>query len=180
MLVNLGTDHMIKISKSFYNDVIELIKQKYYPYIYIYEIVGDSFMFIINADWTYNIEIICATIGMDFVKNLIKKTESYVQIRVGISYGKLSYGKIGNNLRFFGQIVNMSSRLESISIPKTIVTSIEFWDKFTSEIKLIKLIKNNTDTINHVQKDVELKGFGVKKCIFIDVNDIDSLFVNID
>ncbi len=177
MLLNLGTNHMIKISKSFYNDVIELIKRKYYPYIYIYEIVGDSFMFIINADWTYNIEMICATIGMNFVKNLIKKTESYVQIRVGISYGKLSYGKIGNNLRLFGQIVNMSSRLESISMPKIIVTSSEFWNKFINEIKLIKLIKNNMDTIEHVQKDIELKGFGIKKCIFVDVHNIESLFV---
>ena len=90
MLMEKGPHHMASISAQFYKDVIDTIKNQFYPFIYIYEIVGDSFMFIVNADWTYNISPFCATISVYFIKNLINQVRDYISIRAGFSYGIIS------------------------------------------------------------------------------------------
>ena len=81
-----------------------------------------------------------ATIGLDFDTNLIKQNHML-----------LSYGKIANNL---------SARLQTIVSAYTIVTSLDFWNKFISEKNLLK---NKIDLI-YVIKNVDLKSFCLKEC----------------
>ena len=53
---------------NFYDDVLFIIKSYFYPFIYIYENMGDSFIFILNIDWMYNISIFCSTIALSFIQ----------------------------------------------------------------------------------------------------------------
>jgi Adenylate and Guanylate cyclase catalytic domain len=172
----MGPEYMANLSKRFYNDVIQIIKTKYYPYIYIYEIVGDSFVFMINADWIYSVPFIPAIIGLKFSRDLINKTKTYVDIRTGIAYGKILYGKIGNNLRLFGQTMNMASRLENIAEIQNITVSTDFWNKLILELNILKSI-DKLDLIDFKIKNMTLKGFSSTDCVYINSQTINNLFI---
>ena len=49
---------------------IEIIKTGYYPWIAIHEIIGDSFVYILNADWMYACTDTCAILTMNFLQEL--------------------------------------------------------------------------------------------------------------
>jgi class 3 adenylate cyclase len=148
-LMSNGDKHTATLSLNFFNMVKNIIKQKYYPYVYIHEIVGDSFVFIINADWTYNIPELCATIAFDFMKDLINNTKFLTNIRVGCAYGDILYGYIGNQLRLFGPTINMASRLEHKSMINHILINEEMYQKMISE----------NISFNYTKSEYELKGF---------------------
>lgn len=148
-LMTNGDKYIANLSLDFFNIVKNIIKQRYYPYVYIHEIVGDSFVFIINADWTYNIPELCATIAYDFIKDLIVNTKSLTDIRVGCAYGDILYGYIGSQLRLFGPTINLASRLEHNSIINHILVNEEMFNKLKAEnIKF-----------NYEQLSYDLKGF---------------------
>ncbi len=165
-----GVEKTIQINKNFYSDIVFLIKQNYYPYVYLHEIIGDSFVLILNADWTYNIPRYCATLAINFVTELYNLSKDYVNTRIGISYGKIHYGYIGDHFRIFGNTINMASRLENQSIHDKVVIENEFYEKICDEYKFIK----NTEDISFLENNMEkkkclLKGFGEKDCVFINL-----------
>ena len=144
-----GDKYIANLSLNFFNMVKNIIKQRYYPYVYIHEIVGDSFVFIINADWTYNIPELCATIAFDFIKDLITNTKFLTDIRVGCAYGDILYGYIGSQLRLFGPTINLASRIEHNSIINHILVNEEMFNKLKAEN-----IKFNYEKLSY-----NLKGF---------------------
>ena len=165
-LIKNGTLKFIENTQRFHYEIINLIKSYYYPYIYIHEIVGDSFIIILNADWTFNITRYTASLAISFIIQLYKKIEDYIDIRCGIVYDKIYYGNIDHNLRFFGEAINKSSRLQSICRDKNEIFCDEsFLDKLSTE-KLFNI--NNVDII--VKKETHnLKGIGSTICNCIDV-----------
>ena len=67
LLVDNGATKMIEIYKKFHNDVVDLIKTYYYPYIYIHEIIGDCFVIMSNIDWAHNMPKYCASLMISFI-----------------------------------------------------------------------------------------------------------------
>ena len=128
-----GVEHMIAINKLFYLDIVNLIVNNYYPYIYIHEIIGDSFILVMNIDWGYTINELCDTIAIDFLSKLSDITSSYIKFKVGITYGKLHYGYIDHNIRFFGDEMNMSSRLHGKCKSDEVIIQKVFFDKLKSD-----------------------------------------------
>jgi hypothetical protein len=128
-----GVRDFININKRFYNDIVFLIKHFYYPYIYIHEIVGDCFVIVINADWTYNLQNYCASLAFSFIVHLFDITKEYVKIRIGIVYDKILYGNIGDNFRLFGTAMHKVNRLEKVCKINTLVCDGEFFDKLNNE-----------------------------------------------
>jgi len=172
LLNTLGVINTIEININFHNDIIKLIKNFYYPYIYIHEIIGDSFIIVLNTDWTYNINNYCTSIAIHFINKLYNLTNEYIQIRTGITYGKLYYGLIDHNLRFFGNIINMSTRLETNSGKKYILTNRDFLNKLKQEISLEKI---EIEELNY-----NLKGFGDTICYKIILKDYEDMFTYSD
>ena len=167
LLVSKGALKMIEINNTFHNDTIELIKKYYYPYIYIHEIIGDCFVFVCNSDWTYNIPNFCASMCLSFICMLYRKTNSYITIRVGISYDKLHYGYVDHNFRLFGNSMNLSSRYESEASMGKIVCCVNFYEKLLDE-----KIFTNIDLYSEM-KTMNLKGFDLISGIEIDIKYID-------
>lgn len=199
LIKSKGILNMINITKSFYNDIINLIKNNYYPYIYIHEIVGDGFMLVSNIDWLFNFPEYSATIVLNFVQELYELTKEYIDIRIGISYGQLYYGYIDNNLRFFGDILSLSNRLENKCNQNEVLVQYKFYKKLLSEIYcnninydisfkreisdetniLIKQHRTISNITTHSSGEliknnkieiINLKGFGDTECIRIQLN----------
>jgi hypothetical protein len=158
ILVNEGITNTINIQSFFYDDVINLLKNHFYPYIYIHEILGDSYIFVINAEWKNSITEYCASIAFDFITRLYYSTKYYIKFRTGITYGKIYYGVIDHHFRFFGENINLASRLCNICESGKIVTDTSFHDKLFDE-SLINII---SDLIV-----CRPKGFGVVNCYSI-------------
>lgn len=165
ILLDKGITNMINIHNSFYEDVINLIKNFYYPYIYIHEILGDSYILVLNTDWTNNIPQYCATIAFDFVNRLYNLTRDYIQIRIGISYGKLYYGFIDNHFRFFGNIMNLACRLENKCQINEILVQKSYFEKLISELNKMNI------SILYTELLYDLKGFGEINCYSIKLID---------
>jgi len=79
----LSIDNSIK----FHKEIVNLIRNVYYPFIYLHEVVGDSFIIALNADWAYESEIFCASLAISFIFDLVKNTRHFVEIRTGVAYG---------------------------------------------------------------------------------------------
>lgn len=112
-LISNGVLNYININKRFHNDIITKIKRYYYPYIYLHEIIGDAFILLLNADWTFNIPRYTTSLALLFIYELIQITNEYIKIRCGVVYDNVHYGHIDNNLRLFGKAINTAARLES-------------------------------------------------------------------
>ena len=103
---------MAYLNKRFFDDIVSIITDYFYPYINIHEVIGDCFVLILNAEWSYTCPQFCASLAMDFLNRLYHRTESYVSVRTGVSYGKVIHGFIGTSLRFFGNPMHVAARLE--------------------------------------------------------------------
>jgi hypothetical protein len=163
-LIKDGTLKFIETTQRFHTDIIHIIKTYYYPYIYIHEIVGDSFIIVLNADWTYNINKYTASLAFSFLEQLFKHTESYIKIRCGVVFDKIYYGNIDHNLRFFGETINKAARLESICSKKN--------ELFCDDSFINKLDDEGIYNVEHmVTKEIHhLKGFGDVICHSIITN----------
>lgn len=170
LLVNKGVEESININEKFHKIVIDIIESYFYPYIYIHEILGDCFTFILNADWTYNIERFCSSLCLYFMNMLYKKTKNLIPIRLGVTYDTIHYGFIDHNLRFFGESINLAARFEHECTENNIVCNEAFINKIESE----GLIEFETVSIHK-----ELKGFGDTNCFFISQNTINVIGDNI-
>lgn len=141
-----------------------MIKSNYYPYVYIHEIVGDSFVLLLNADWAYKIPDYCTTICMNFLIELNERTEHLIQFRVGCAYGKILYGYIGDQLRLFGDTINLASRLEHISKIDHVYCDENFFEKLKSELA------SNNKELTCEKNIVELKGFKPQNAYLLEFN----------
>ena len=101
----------IGINKRFFDYIVSIITDFFYPYINMHEVIGDCFVLIVNAEWTYTCLQFCASLAIDFINRLLYRTESYVSVRSGVSYGKIIYGFIGTSFRFFGNPMHVAVRL---------------------------------------------------------------------
>jgi hypothetical protein len=168
----LSIDNSIK----FHKIIVKLIREVYYPFIYLHEVIGDSFIIALNTDWAYTSEKICASLAINFIFDLIKYTHHFVKIRTGLSYGILYYGTIGNTFRFFGKPINMASRLENICKVNEIILCSYIFSKLILEMEYIK----TTVCIDNIHKlNFDLKGFGDTVCYKIIVpNDYKFIVYN--
>ena len=158
----LSIDNSIKFHKA----IITLIRNVYYPFIYLHEVIGDSFIIALNTDWAYTSEKICASLAINFIFDLVQNTRDFVKIRTGVSYGGLHYGTIGSTFRFFGKPINMASRLENKCQENEIVIDEECYNKLVLEMKYI----DTTISIDSIIKTkFYLKGFGNTDCFIINV-----------
>jgi hypothetical protein len=164
-----GVEHMIAINKLFYYDIVNLIINDYYPFIYIHEIIGDSFILVMNIDWGYTINEYCASIAIKFLVELNRLTCKYIKFKVGITYGNLYYGYLDHNIRFFGDEMNMSSRLHSMCKNGEIIVQNNFFDKLKSEI--------DVSNLSFTKEIYNLKGLGMTECVKIIMNDKSIKFI---
>lgn len=176
LLQEKGPINMAFINKRFYDDIVQIITHHFYPYLCVHEIVGDSFVLVLNADWTYNLQRYCTVLAINFINRLYRCTEDYVSMRVGISYGKVIYGFIGPTLRFFGNPMHVASRLEGYGGRGKALVNVEFYDKLCSEVATM-----NEELLHRLVQScklekVILKGYGERECYNIslapDKNDL--------
>lgn len=175
LLVSNGTVKMINIYKKFHNDVILLIKSKYYPYIYIHEIIGDCFIIVSNINWSYDVINFCASIIISFIFNLYNITKKYINIRIGISYGHLYCGYIDHNFRLFGIPINLASRLENVCVNNCVCCDENYFNKLLDE----KL--KNIEKLEYIKAFTELKGLGFTNYynIFLELQNNIDIITNI-
>jgi hypothetical protein len=148
--------------KKLHKNIIFLLKYKYYPYIYIHEILGDSYIFISNLEIINNISI-CASLCYNFIKDLNNLIKENINIRIGMIYGKIYYGLIDNAIRFFGENINKVNRLQSNCIKNNILVCSNFYEQIKYEINIFE-----NDYI-FKETSIYLKGLGYNKCYFIEI-----------
>ena len=168
LLEEKGIVNLIHICSTFNEVITSLIRDKYFPYIYIHETVGDSFILIMNTEWTHNNERFCASLAINFLFELIQKTKHFIKIRTGIGYGRIHYGKIGNIFRFFGRPLHIAARLENKCNENKINICEKLYIKLKSEMDILER-HNVLDEIT--EKTENLKGFGNKKYYSINVSE---------
>lgn len=192
-----GIKYMINLNQKFMNDLKEILYSKYDNHIYIHEVVGDGIMLISAVDWIpQNINDYNASIVFNFLQDVYEKTNSYIDIRIGISYGKIFYGNIDGNIRLFGDVLSLSNRLESNADKDNIMVDLGFYKKLLYENSTIDLpnttslsnlpnttssndlpLAPNTNTSNLSNLSdisiiiiLDLKGFGKTECVKIKLN----------
>lgn len=170
-LINkIGTENCINIHKQYYFTIIKLLDNIYYNHIFIHEIIGDSFVLVMNHDNNYNIEKYCTSICLYFLYELTKLTEKFINTRIGITFDTAYCGYINNNFRIFGNGINLASRLQSSTSHNNILFCNNFYNKLKMEKELYnKLILNIIE--------LELKGFNKKLYYKINFNQ-NNIFKN--
>lgn len=172
LLHEKGVPALIDTSIKFHTILKNLIRTKYYPFVYLHEVIGDSFVLVLNTDWTYNSEKLCATLAVNFVFDLVQQTRNFVEIRTGIAYGQLYYGFMGSFFHFFGFPMNMAARLENKCAVNEINMCQNFHKKLVSELDMLKIEKR----ICSKRRD-SMKGFGEVEYYSIPVS-VDTPFIN--
>ena len=158
LLHEKGAVSLIDVSVRFHAAITDLIRNKYYPFVYLHETVGDSFVMALNTDWTYNTEQFCASLAINFASDLVQATRDFIKVRTGIGYGKIHYGTIGSSFSFFGFPMNIAARLENKCKENEINICSQLYLKLHSELKLLDL----DSPINIISKKRDiLKGFGL-------------------
>ena len=89
LLGEKGPFNLAILNKRFYECAESLILNQFYPYVNFHEIIGDCFVFVLNADWGCKINGYCASMALNFVNQLQNITKSFIGIRAGIAFGKL-------------------------------------------------------------------------------------------
>jgi len=158
----LSIDNSIKFHKA----IVNLIRNVYYPFIYLHEVIGDSFIIALNTDWAYTSEIFCTSLAINFIFDLVQNTRHFVEIRTGVAYGTLHYGTIGSTFRFFGKPMNMASRFENKCIVNEIIVGKDFYNKLILEMEYISTTIPKTEII---KQTLNLKGFGDTECYKINI-----------
>ena len=147
---------LINISKQFNKDILNLLNNNIFSYINIYEIIGDSYILTINFPNT-NQTLYPSLLAIKFCKNIINISNSYINIRIGISYENVYYGIINNHIRIFSRGICLASRLENKALKNIIFCCENFYNQYLEEIK-VKEIKYNFIFNNY---NSELKGLGI-------------------
>jgi class 3 adenylate cyclase len=158
----LSIDNSIK----FHKEIVKLIRNVYYPFIYLHEVIGDSFIIALNTDWAYTSDFFCCSLALSFIFDLVHNTNHFVEIRTGMAYGTLHYGTIGSTFRFFGKPVNMASRLENKCLVNEIIICKDFYNKL---ILCMEYISTTIPKTEIIKQSINLKGFGDTECYKINI-----------
>jgi hypothetical protein len=132
-LIKKGSIQGIELHLKFHKHIVELIQKRFYPYLYIHEIMGDGFILILNIEWAHNFPRFCASMAYSFLSHLYQLTNDFIEFRAGVSYGKLYYGYLDEHLRFFGEPINRAARYESICPIGHVCTEKLVYDKLIDE-----------------------------------------------
>ncbi len=159
LLESKGPFNLAMLNQRFYETAESLIMETFYPYVNFHEIIGDCFVFVVNAEWGCKIENYCASIAINFVNQLRMKSKDFVGIRIGLSFGKLVIGFIGNALRFFGDTIHRASRLEHLSGIDYCLLDTNFVSKLNSELNLVTPACKQMICTQLEQIETTLKGF---------------------
>lgn len=166
MLHDRGISTLLDTSIRFHKVIDTLIRTKYYPFVYLHEVIGDCFVLTLNTDWTYNIDKFCASLAVNFIFDLIHSTKDFIKIRTGIGYGTIHYGTIGSIFRFFGFPMNIAARLENKCNENEINVCSMFYFKLIEEMSILG---GNNHKV--AKKSDDLKGFGLTDYYTIAVSD---------
>lgn len=158
-LMEHGSTELIRVHKLFHEKIVSLIKSKYYPYLYIHEIMGDGFLLVMNIEWGYHFPRFCASMTSCFLNHLYELTQDLIPFRAGVCYGKLHYGYLDKHLRFFGETIHRASRYESVCHPCSFTTDRIFYEKMISEGMYLD--------IPHRIQTVSLRGLGDQELFHI-------------
>ena len=155
-----STNDQKKMQDLFNNDILSLLN--IFQYIYIYEIIGDSYILIINFP---NINQISypATLAINFCIKLINLSKKYIDIRIGISYDAIYYGVINNHIRIFGESICLASRLENKALKNKI---------FCCQNTYKQIIKEDKIKYNLKKESIYLKSFKNYDCYILDLDEI--------
>ena len=109
------------------------------------QIIGDAYMAISGHEYTSD-NSLQATHMLKFAIDILNVAKSYnIKIRIGISHGSVISAKLGINNKitsYYGDTVNMASRMESHGYP---------WCIHVSQMFVDKIIKENAIDYNFVQ-----------------------------
>lgn len=165
ILSDHGVPSIIHVCKTFFADIVKILRSEYHPYLCIHEVAGDGFILLLNASWTYNLPMISAMLAVNFAVKLLNATASYVKARIGISMGDVFFGFIGDKLRIFGEAMNESARLQGAAQNGTIMFNDVFRQKLTAEMGLFAAPEaESAFSQSSTEQTLELKGFGARKC----------------
>ena len=165
-LMEHGPSELIRVHIAFHEKIVYLIKSKYYPYLYIHEIMGDGFLLVLNIEWSYQFPRFCASMTYCFLTDLYEITKDLIPFRAGVCYGKLHYGYLDTHLRFFGETIHRASRYESVCKPGSFTSDRIFYEKMVSEGMIV--------SITHHIETVPLRGLGDQEIFHIKYVDTDS------
>lgn len=105
---------------------------------------------------------------------LLSLTKEYIQARIGISYGHVVYGFIGNKLRIFGEAMNEAARLQDAATPGSVMMSATLHEKLTEELKLFAADGASDVLRAHcTEKVCMLKGLGERVCYHVAIPESD-------
>lgn len=166
-LTDYGPLKVIELHTKFRDDLIEILKRNYYPYIYIYEMTNDSCVLILNASWTFNITRYSASLAVCFLNELYHTTRPYVSVRAGVTYDSLYYGTLDGHLRFFGVPFDLSSKYRNQCDENEICVDDNFTRKLVNEKVFSK------EDLNLYSRTFYIDGLQHRNSNFIDITKID-------
>jgi hypothetical protein len=123
----------IELHNKFHDDIIKILKSYYYPYLYIYEITNEHYMFVLNVEWLFHTTGWCASLAISFLRHVYLETQEYCSFRAGVTYNALYWGFIDNKMRLFGNEYALSHKLRCQLLQYEIAVDCNFWDKLDSE-----------------------------------------------
>jgi len=158
-IIKNGIKKYVNHTLLLHNIIKELLSIDYKSYIYIHEIVGDCYIFIMNIDFIEKyIGQSIASICYKFIKDLYNKINNIISFRIGIVYDYCYYGKIDNIFRIFGKSINLSSRIQSKCKINEILVTTKFYKKLIKEDNIFDI------KYNCIKETYNLKNFGKTIC----------------
>jgi hypothetical protein len=159
----------INLNIRFQDDIIEIIKRNFYPYIYVYEMTNHGCVVVSNLCATYNMPRFCTSLMVCFLKKMYETMCDYATIKAGVSYEKAYIGAIANDqIRLFGRAYDEAKRnCEMCSLYEACVS-----DEFIYKLNQEK-VYNDEDTI-YTKKKYNDDNTKQKKLCFINLEEIND------
>ena len=132
-LTDYGVLKTIELHHKFHEDLLDVLKRDFYPYLYIYEITNESVVVVANADWTFNMKRYCASLVLCFLHNLYYVTTPYVTLQTGVVFDSIYHGVIDRKLRMFGVPMDLSSKYRAQCDENEICCDDNFVQKVVNE-----------------------------------------------
>lgn len=170
------TDHSelkeIDTCLNFQQDVIRIVKQHFYPYIYIYETTNRGCVLVSNLCCTYNMPRFCASLVLCLLHNIQLATSNYATLRVGLTYEKGYIGStVNNQIRIFGRVYDNACTNMLNCGENEVCCSGDFMNKLINE-------KIYTKLVTYRRPCYDQAGVAITNVNFIDVSKIDNIILH--